>query len=188
MSEANADPWQTGRPWQIVRADLDLAHVFLPLNQFFFKPTTRKDGVKGYTITHTYQPPQPDCFSRSFLACVGTSPPPAFDKIADRKTLPVYDSDLATTYADVSAMIVAHVEQNREVKRLEGIIRIPCHGHGATLEDKTPLDHSPMWINTLIQVYQFSDVVDGKRPLLVIRAPLSPVCPANGNGTATGYS
>ena len=45
-----------------------------------------------------------------------------------------------------------------------------------------------MWINTLIQVYQFSDVVDGKRPLLVVRAPLSPVCPTNGNGTAIGYS
>jgi hypothetical protein len=188
MLDTNADPWITGRPWQIVRADLDLAHVFLPLSQFSFQPMTSKDGVKGYTITHSYQAPQPDCFSRSFLAPVGTSPPPAFEKIADRKTLPVYDSDSATTYANVSELIVAHMEQNREVKRLEGIIRIPCHAHGATLEDETPPDHSPMWINTLIQVYQFTDVVDGKRPLLVVRAPLSPVCPTNGNGTATGYS
>jgi len=188
MSKINADPWQTDRPWQIVRADLDLAHVFLPLSRFFFKPTTAKNGLQGYTITHPYQLPQPDCFSRSFLVPVGTSPPPAFEKIADMKTLPPYDSDSATTYADVSALIVTHMEQNREVKRLEGIIRIPCHSHGATLEDETPPDHSPMWINTLIQVYQFSDVVDGKSPLLLLRAPLSPICPTNGGGTAIGYS
>jgi hypothetical protein len=196
MSDTNADPWITGRPWQIVRADLDLAHVFLPLNQFFFQPTTRKkdgvkDAIKGYTITHTYQTPQPDWFSNSFLAPVGTSPPP-FDEIWDRKTLPVYDSDSASAYTNVSELIVAHLEQNPEVKRLEGIIKVPCHAHGATINDKDdneiPPDHSPMWINTLIQVYQFSDAVVGKRPLLVIRAPLSPICPTNGNGTATGYS
>jgi hypothetical protein len=189
MSNTNADPWITGRPWQIVRADLDLAHVFLPLNQFVFQPMTDEHGVKGYTITHTYQAPRPDCFTGSFLAPVGTLPPPAFEKIADRKTLPLYDSDSATAYKDVSKMIAAHLQQNREVKRLEGKIRVPCHAHGATLADeKTPPDHPPMWINTLIELYQFTDVVDGKRPLLVVRAPLSPICPTNGNGTATGYS
>jgi hypothetical protein len=196
MLDTNADPWISGRPWQIVRADLDLAHVFLPLNQFFFQPTTRKkDGVKGvlkgYTITHTYQTPQPDWFSDSFLAPVGTISPPAFDEIWNEKTLPAYDSDSATDYADASELIVAHMEQNRDVKRLEGIIRVPCHAHGAKINDKDnnkiPPDHSPMWINTLIQVYQFSGVVDGKLPLLVIRAPLSPICPTNGGGTATGY-
>jgi hypothetical protein len=193
---SNEDPWITGRPWQIVRSDLELAHIFLPLNQFLFQPMTRKDpkgySVKGYTISHAYQAPQPDCFSRSFLAPVGTQPPPALDEFWDgKKPLPVYDNDSATAYVDVSESIVAHMEQNPEVKRLEGIIRVPCHAHGATIKDKDdkeiPPDHSPMWINTLIQVYQFSDVVVGKRPLLVIRAPLSPICPTNGGGTATGY-
>ena len=109
MSDTTADPWQTGRPWQIVRADLDLAHVFLPLNQFFFQPTTAQGRLQGYTITHPYQAPQPDCFSCSFLVPVRHQPAPAFEKIADRKTLPLYNSDSATTYADVSAMIVAHM-------------------------------------------------------------------------------
>lgn len=187
MSEKTLDPWQTGRPWQIVRADLELAHVFLPLSSFTFKPATRKDGLEGYTIAHTYQAPHPDCFARTFLLPVGTKDA-AFDTIADRKTLPMYDSDRATTYSEVAAKMATYMDKNRDVKRLEGEIKIPCHAHGAELSEEAVPGHSPMWVKALIHVYQFSGVVDGKHPLLVIRAPLSPFCPMNGDGTALGWS
>jgi hypothetical protein len=187
MADTTSDPWQTGRPWQIVRADLDLAHVFLPLSSFTFEAVTREDGVKGYTIAHTFQAPNPDCFASSFLVPVGTGEP-VFENVAQIKTLPLYDNDSANAYADVSAKIATHMDQNRDVKRLEGVIRVPCHAHGAELADGVVEDHSPLWIKTLIHVYQFGNVVDGKRPLLVLRAPLSPVCPTNGDGTALGWS
>ena len=34
MADSTQDPWQQRYPWQIVRADLDLAHVFMPLSSF----------------------------------------------------------------------------------------------------------------------------------------------------------
>lgn len=187
MASTNPDPWQTGRPWQIVRADLDLAHVFLPLSSFTFKPVTTTDGISGYTIAHTNQAPLPDCFAGSFLRPVGTSQP-NFQTITNKQSLPLYDTTSATEYADVSAQMVAYMERDPEVRRLEGVIKVPCHAHGAALASDVVPGHSPMWMKTIIHVYQFSNVVNGDHPLLLLRAPLSPVCPANGGGTATGYS
>src|ERR1700731_2049833 len=100
MANTNPDRWQTGRPWQIVRADLDLAHVFLPLSSFTFEPVTR-DGISGYAVAYTNQPPLPDCFADSFLRPVGTSQP-NFEAITKRQSLPLYDTTSATDYADVS--------------------------------------------------------------------------------------
>lgn len=184
MANANQDPWQTGRPWQIVRADLDLAHVFLPLSRFNFAPVTRPDGVTGYTIAHTYQPPHPDCFANCFLRPAGSNQP-SFEKITNLKALPAYDKDSATTYADISGTIAEYMDRDSDVKRLEGIIRVPCH---ATLPNDNGTGHAPLWIKTLIHVYQFQNVVGGDHPLLLLRAPLSPLCPTNGDGTAIGWS
>ena len=183
MASATQDSWQTGRPWQIVRADLELAHIFLPLSSFTFEPVTRADGISGYTITHANQAPQPDCFTGIFLRPVGNSQP-KFENITNKASLPLYSKTSATEYADVSAQMATYMEKDPEVRRLEGEIKVPCH---PILPSGVTPCHSPMWIKTLIHVYQFSGVVNGDHPLLLIRAPLSPLCPTNGGGTAIGY-
>jgi hypothetical protein len=163
MTDPTRDPWQTDRPWQIVRADLGLAHVFMPLSGFKFQPAA---AGNSYTIAHR----------------------PTFEQIAQCKTLPVYDTSSASIYADVSAKVDMFMDQDPEVQRLEGVIRVPCHAHGAQLADDVLADHSPFWIRTIIHVYQFSNVVGGDGPLLLFRAPLSPLCPTNGDGTAVGIA
>ena len=84
--------------------------------------------------------------------------------------------------------MATHMQKDGDVKRLQGVIKVPCHAHGAPLAKGAVPGHSPLWIKTLIHFYQFSDVIDGDRPLLVARAPLSPMCPLNGDGTALGLS
>jgi hypothetical protein len=187
MAIATQDPWQTGRPWQIVRADLPLAHVFLPLSSFTFEPATTPDGISGYTIAHTNQAPLPDCFAGIFLRPLGSSQP-KFETITNKTSLPLYDKTSATEYADVSELMDTYMEKDPEVRRLEGVIRVPCHAHGAVLGSDFVAGHPPMWTKTILHVYQFSNVVNGDHPLLLLRAPLSPLCPTNGNGTAIGYS
>lgn len=186
MTDSTRDPWQTDRPWQIVRADLNLAHVFMPLSGFKFEPVSGSGGG-AYTIVHMNQPPSPDCFAGMVLRPAGTSQP-TFEKIAERKTLPCYDKNSASVYADISAKLAKFMDQDREVKRLEGVIRVPCHAHGAQLADDAIADHSPFWVKTFIHVYQFSNVIDGDGPMLLFRAPLSPLCPTNGDGTAVGIA
>jgi hypothetical protein len=184
MTDPTRDPWQTDRPWQIVRADLGLAHVFMPLSGFKFEPAA---AGNGYTIVHTYQAPQPDCFAGMVLRPAGSSRP-TFEQIAQLKTLPAYDTSSASVYADVSAKVDTFMDQDLEVQRLEGVVKVPCHAHGAQLADDVLADHSPFWIKTLIHVYQFNNVVNGDGPLLLFRAPLSPLCPINGDGTAIGIA
>jgi hypothetical protein len=179
-------PWQTDRPWQIVRADLELAHVFMPMSSFKFEPVPGSDG-KAFTIEHTNQAPHPDCFGNTVLRAVGSSHA-TFEKIAARKTLPLYGRDTASVYTDISVKVAKYMDQDPEVQRLEGIIRVPCHAHGAQLPKDAAAGHAPFWVKTLIHVYQFSKVVNGDRPLLLIRAPLSPFCPMNGDGTAAGIA
>jgi hypothetical protein len=186
MTTAKEDVAWSGRSWQIVRADLDLAHVFLSLSSFTFEPTT-KNGVSGYTISHTGQAPAPDCFSEVFLVPLG-SHKPTFREITDKDDLPLFSKDTATEYSDVSDKVASYMDQNREVQRLEGVVKIPCHAHGAQLPATVMADHPPMWIKTLLHVYQFGNVVKGDRPLILFRAPLSPVCPVNGDGSAIGYA
>ena len=185
MTNTTGSTVWTDRSWQIVRADLDLAHVFLPLSNFSFKATSR-NGMDGYTIVHNGQSPVPDCFCDSFLTLIG-SHKPTFEAITKKSTLPLFTKDSAAEYAEVSDAMAQYTEKNREIQRLEGVVRIPCHAHGASLHKDAATDHSPMWIKTLLHVYQFGNVVKGDRPLLVLRAPLSPVCPLNGDGGAIGY-
>jgi hypothetical protein len=184
MTDSTRDPWQTDHAWQIVRADLGLAHVFMPLSSFKFEPAATG---RGYTIAHTNQAPRPDCFAGVVLRPAGSSEP-TFEQIAQCKQLPVYGKSSASVYADFSAKADTFMEQDCEVKRLEGVIRVPCHAHGAELADDVIPGHAALWIKTLIHVYQFSNVVEGDGPLLLFRAPLSPLCPTNGDGTAVGIA
>jgi hypothetical protein len=180
------DPWHTGRPWQIARADCDLAHVFQPQSQFTFEPVINEDGVSGYTIAHTYQAPLAFCFGGSFLRPIGVRQA-NFKDITARTALPPYGQVSANDYDTVSEQMGTYMQQDGETQRLEGVIKIPCHAHAMPADGNNP-DHIPLWINTTIHVYQFSNVVNGTLPLLVVRTPLSATCPANGNGIAIGWS
>jgi hypothetical protein len=184
MINPNRDPWQTDRPWQIVRSDVSLAHVFMPLSSFNIVPAGTGNG---YTIAHTYQSPQPDCFAGVVLRPTGSSQP-TFEQVAKCKTLPAYDNGSAAVYADMTANVAKFMEQDYEVKRLEAVVRVPCHAHGATLQAGAVANHPPFWVKTLIHVYQFSNVINGDGPLLLFRAPLSPLCPTNSDGTAIGIA
>jgi hypothetical protein len=186
MTNATPDPWLTGRTWRIVRADLNLAPVFMPLSSFTFKAAPPKDGISGYTIAHTYQAPEPDLFEDIFLRPVGSSEA-KFQTITNKPLLPLYTEASATEYAEVSAEMAEYVANDPELHHLESVIMVPCHAHGPVGPGNVSPSHSPLWAETTIHVYQFSNVVKGDLPLLLIRAVLSPDCPANGGGTATGY-
>jgi hypothetical protein len=186
MAIATPDPWLTGRTWHIVRADLTLAHVFMPLSRFTFEAATSTDGISGYTITHMFQAPVPDFFADIFLRPVDGSEPPEFKAITN-KLLPPYNKTSAPEYDDVSELMDTYVEKNPKVRHLESTIMVPCHANCAVAPGKDALSHSPMWKDRTIHVYQFSNAVNGDHPLLLIRTPLSTLCPANGGGTAIGY-
>jgi hypothetical protein len=156
----------------------------MPLSSFKFEPASTGNG---YTVVHTDQAPQPDVFAGVVLRATGTSQP-TFEQVAARQTLPAYDSSSASAYDDIAAKVATFMEQDYEVQRLEGVVRVPCHAHGAVPADDVIADHPPFWIKTLIHVYQFSNVVNGDGPLLLFRAPLSPLCPTNNDGTAVGIA
>ncbi|MEA3183410.1 MAG: hypothetical protein QOI59_6933 [Gammaproteobacteria bacterium] len=187
MTDSTRDPWQPARPWQIVRADLDLAHVFMPMSSFRFEQVTDPAGGVGYKIVHNNQAPHPDCFCDTIFRPAGNSQP-TFEKIAARKTLPLFDKSHAQVYQEASDKLLAFLDKDREVKRLEGVVRVPCHAHGATTSADALEGHTPLWVKTFIHVYQFENVIDGDRPFLLLRAPLSPLCPTNSDGSAAGIA
>jgi len=181
MTDPTRDPWLTERPWQIVRADLPLAHVFMPMSSFKFQPVPG-----GYKIVHENQGPHLDCFAGVTLHPAGHTQV-AFEKAAAGKKLQPYDPNKPASYKEAADEIVKYMEMDRDVERLEGIIRVPCHAHGETNLPKDAVPgHPPFWVNTFIHVYQFSKAVSDDIPLLVFRAPLSPFCPTNNDGTAMG--
>jgi hypothetical protein len=187
MTSETEDVTWTGRTWHIVRADLDLAHVFLPLSNFTFEPTTNKKGLQAYKIVHTNQLSTPDCFSDAVFVALGVTRPTS-QAIAKKMPLPLFSKDSASVYSEVTDTLIDYMDRNRELQRLEGEIKIPCHAHGAKLHKEALADHPTQWVKTLLHIYQFGNVVEGNLPLIVFRAPLSPVCPMNADGSAAGYS
>jgi len=187
MSSSTPDPWRPERPWQIVRADLDVAHVFMPLSSFRFEQVQDPKLGDGYKIVHDFQAPHPNCFCDTFLRAAGKTAP-TFEAASKRKTLPMYTKQSATDYAAVADNLVEFLTRDHEVRRLEGVIKVPCHAHGGPLAKDSDDAHAPMWVRTMIHVYQFDNVIDGDRPMLLVRAPLSPLCPTNTDGTAIGLA
>jgi hypothetical protein len=134
------------------------------------------------------QAPALDCFANTVLVPAGDQQPSFFD-ITRKEELPPYDLDTVGEYVDVLESMGAYMMRNPSVQRLEGVIRIPCHAHSRSVKfPRGTQPHSPSSIDTPVHLYQFAGVVKEGLPLLVIRAPLSPHCPQNGDGTviATG--
>jgi len=184
---ATPDPWRPERPWQIVRADLDLAHVFMPLSNFRFEQVNDPKLGIGYKIVHGFQAPHPNCFCDTFLRPAGKTQP-SFETAAKRKTLNAYDSNTAADYKTVTSNLLEFLDRDHEVRRLEGFIKVPCHALGGPQPDDALTGHSPLWMKTLLHVYQFESVIDGDRPFLLLRAPLAPLCPTNNDGSAVGLA
>jgi hypothetical protein len=191
MTTAAIDSWT--RNWTIVSADLDLAHVMLPLSSFRLANQSPAGTPPEYRVLHNNQPPALDCFAESSLVPVGDRQATFFE-ITGKEELPLYTLDSVGEYVDVLESMGAYMQKNPGVQRLEGVIQIPCHAHGAKFPQgaKYPPGaipgHSPLTVKTTVHLYQFDNVVEGGRHLLVVRAPLSPLCPMNGDGTALGYS
>jgi hypothetical protein len=184
MMTAAINSWT--RNWTIVSSDLDLAHVLLPLSSFTLENVSPAGQNPQFRVLHNYQAPALDCFANALLVPAGDQQP-SFFEIAGKEELPPYTLDTVGEYVDVLESMGTYMMRNPSVQRLEGVMKIPCHAHsrGAKFPRGTQ-SHSPSTIDTPVHLYQFGGVVKGGLPLLVMRAPLSPHCPKNGDGTAIG--
>jgi hypothetical protein len=192
----STNPW-TDPTWTVVRADLDIAHVMLPLCSFKLQTAPKAVGeYASYVIAYKHQAPAPDSFGGVTLVETGEDELQLSDipgitdlpGVPKGGKLPPYDTDSATLYTQASELMSNYLTQHSELQRLEAIMQIPCHAHGSRTEKYDPPipNHLPFTIKTTVQLYQISDAVTDGSPLLVIRTPLSPTCPVNGNGTAIG--
>jgi len=173
------------RNWTIVSADLDLAHVMLPLTSFRLENVSAAGKTPAFRVLHD-QAPALDCFAGSLLVPAGDQQP-SFFEITRKEELPLYTLDTVGEYVDVLESMGTYMMKNPAVQRLEGVMKIPCHAHSrSTKFPRGTQPHSPSTIDTPVHLYQFGGVVTGGLPLLVMRAPLSPQCPMNGDGTALG--
>jgi len=174
------------RNWTIVSADLDLAHVMLPLSSFRLENASPDSTSPVFRVLHN-NPPALDCFAESRLTPAGDGQP-TFYEITGKEQLPLYTHATVGEYIDVLESMGPYMMRNPGVHRLEGVIKIPCHAHGGKCAPGEQGWHVPSTIQTAVHLYQFGGVVEGGRSLLVVRAPLSEHCPMNGDGTVIGYS
>jgi hypothetical protein len=183
MSPSAINAWT--RNWTIVSADLDLAHVMLPLSSFRLENVSPAGKNPRFRVLHD-QAPALDCFANTVLVPAGDQEASFFD-ITRKEELPTYTLDTVGEYVDVLESMGAYMMRNPSVQRLEGVIKIPCHAHSRSAKfPRGTQPHSPSTIDTPVHLFQFDGVVEGGLPLLVMRAPLSPHCPKNGDGTVIG--
>jgi len=180
---ANDEGLTWERPWQIVRADLDMAHVFAPQDTISF---TRNGN--GYVIAHKGAAASAGYFRDVVLTEVAGEQP-SFDAVSRDYPLPLFSKHHKHRYRTLADRLEVFAQTHPSLRRLEGTIKIPCHGFTHQEQESGADPHVPTSITTKIHVYQFADVVqDGTRlkRLLVIYKPFAPHC-ANGNGTVIGY-
>ena len=180
MTNTTQDLWTGDSTWRIVGADLDLRHVFTPKNKFTFKQI--RDGFRVAPVDPSTVG---DCFRDTFLRRVG-SRNPSLNDIEGLDTLADFETLDAKRSSDVLDTLAAHVNQNHDLLHLEGMITILCHETPDQLRPNRPA-HEPLQVKTKICVYQINDA-GAKGPFLLIRAPSSPGCPRNGDGTAGGQA
>jgi hypothetical protein len=138
----------------------------------------------AFRVLHNDRAPALDCFADSVLVPAGDQQASFFD-ITSKEELPLYAQDTVSEYVDVLESMSTYMMKNPSVLRLEGVIKMPCHAYSAKFPPGTQ-PHSPSTIDTAVHLYQFGPVVKGGLHLLVMRTPLSPFCPTNGDGTAIG--
>jgi hypothetical protein len=172
-------PWSA--TWTIVHTDLDISHVMTPLSGFRLENTNSTGNPASYRIVQNQTAPSVDCFNEAVLRPAGVDTP-SFSDITRMSQLPLYGQDTASRYVDVSELMSAYLTANTTVQRLEGLVRIPP----ATASSSRGVAPHAV-IPTTLHLYLFSNAIVGGLPLLVVRAPLSPLTPMNGDGGAMGY-
>jgi hypothetical protein len=177
MSKQDEGIWNG--QWQIVRADLDLSHVFAPQDTISFV----KDG-NGYIVEHSGSAPDAQCFNEAVLKPVDGDEI-NFGKFHSGR-LPMFSVHHETLYRDIAGRLEEFAQPNPSVRRLEGEIQIPCHRHAHQAQASAADHHKTRKMTTKIRVYQIADAVEGGKRLLVIYKPLDPKCESNGNGTIIG--
>jgi len=178
MSANNEGIWNGN--WQIVRADLDLSHVFAPQDTISFA----RSG-SGYKVAHQGSAPDAQCFNDAVLTEVAGDQT-SFSKLYSGK-LPLFSQNHETRYKDLAEKLEEFAQDNPRVQHLEGTIQIPCHRYSSQAQDAAVDDHETRTLSTKIRVYQFADAVEADKRLLVIYKPLDPSCGSNGNGTVIAY-
>jgi hypothetical protein len=182
MTNITQDLWTGDSTWRIVGADLDLQHVFIPASRITF---TAIDG--GFRVAPVGPTSTGDCFRDTFLRRVG-SRLPSLNDVEGLDTLADFETLDAKRSSDVLDTLATHVDQNEDLLHLEGMITILCHETADQLRaPPTRPAHAPLRVETKICVYQINDA-GAKGPFLLIRAPFSPTCPLNGNGTVGGQA
>ena len=76
MTPAPSNPWN--RNWTIVRADLDIAHVMLPLSNFKLETMSTQGKDPAYQVVQSNQAPVPNFFVNSVLVHRGQDTPSFF--------------------------------------------------------------------------------------------------------------
>src|SRR5438045_2448568 len=99
MTPAPSNQWT--RNWTIVRADLDIAHVMLPLSNFKLETMSAGGKDPAFQVVHNNQAPVPDCFAKSVLVQRGQDAP-SFFEITGLDGLPRYSQDSMDQYIQVS--------------------------------------------------------------------------------------
>ena len=182
MTNITQDLWTERSTWRIVGADLDMQHVFIPASSITF---TAIDG--GFKVAPVGSTSTGDCFRDTFLRRVGSRHPSLTD-IQGINTLADFESLESERSSEVLEALATHVDNKEDVLHLEGTITILCHQTDDQLRaPPTRPAHAPLRVETKICVYQINDA-GTKGPFLLIRAPLSPTCPRNGDGTAGGQA
>src|SRR6266404_4054009 len=108
MTPAAINSWS--RNWTIVSADLDLAHVMLPLSSFTLKNVSPAGENPEFRVLHD-QPPALDCFADSVLVPAGDQQANFYD-ITKKEQLPLYSLDTVGEYIDVLDSMGRYMLQN----------------------------------------------------------------------------
>ena len=165
------DAW-INRDWHIIRADVELDHVFFPDNTLRFESDVQ-DGVQGYRLSHTCDGKDGDCFKDTFLVPAGNGGPPGFRAIAQTAPLPAFTPADDDQYVPLFDRIETYVVNNNQVPHLVGDISIPCHENPETLAKYKLAPHVPKTLKTRIHVYQIGDAVLGDAQTAIVRCSLS---------------
>src|SRR5258707_168298 len=123
MSPSAINAWT--RDWTVVSADLDLAHVMLPLSSFRLEYVSQAGNNAGFRVMHNHAPAL-DCFADSLLIPAGDQQP-SFFEITRKEELPLYTLDTVSEYVDVLESMGTFMTKNPSVQRLEGVMKMPCH-------------------------------------------------------------
>lgn len=183
MKPNAADSWE--RDWSIISADADIAHLMTQMTDFRFRKVQSAGNGPEYEVVYNGPPPSPDHFSGiRFVPVEGREV--HFRDIPRSETLPAYKQGNGYPYGKVADGIVEFIGSTPNIQRLEGVLRVDCH------DPKWPLasgvkPHAVSSFDADVHFYQFDGAFEDGLPLLLVRFPLSPRCPRNGDGTAVGF-